>query len=64
MEAPSGSGGSAHVMPGVEIGDGAVVGSGSVVTRSLPANILAARAPLQAIRGITEKDKLRFEVRL
>jgi maltose O-acetyltransferase len=51
-------------MPGVEIGDGAVVGSGSVVTRSLPANILAARAPLQAIRGITEKDKLRFEVRL
>ncbi|WP_425266834.1 hypothetical protein [Caballeronia pedi] len=53
-------GGGVNVMPGVEIGDGTVVGAGSVVTRTLPANVLAAGVPCRVIREITAQDKLGF----
>lgn len=46
------------VLPGVEIGDGAIIGAGSVVTKSIPANTLAAGNPCRVIREITEKDKV------
>lgn len=45
-------GGGAIVCPGVTIGENTVVGAGSVVTRDLPANVLAVGNPAKAIREI------------
>lgn len=49
------------VLPGVTIGDNSVIGAGSVVTRSIPANVLAAGNPCRVIRTITEADKTKYE---
>lgn len=38
------------IMPGVDIGSGAVVGARSVVTKSLPAGVLAAGMPAKVLR--------------
>lgn len=46
------------VCPGVTIGDGCVIGAGSVVTRDIPANSFAAGVPCRVIREITEADSL------
>lgn len=47
-------GGGAILLPGISIGDGAVVGAGSVVTRDVPAGVLAAGNPCRVIRRLTE----------
>lgn len=44
------------VLPGVTIGDNCVIGAGSVVTRSIPANSFAAGNPCRVIRTLTESD--------
>ncbi len=38
------------ILPGVRIGHGAVIGAGSVVTRSVPANAIACGVPARVIR--------------
>ena len=40
------------VLPGVSIGDNTVVGAGSVVTRDLPANVVAVGSPCRVLRPI------------
>ena len=45
------------VNPGVTIGDGSVIGSGSVVTKDVPANVVAAGNPCKVLRPITEEDR-------
>ena len=45
------------VMPGVTIGDNTVVGAGSVVTKDLPANVVAVGNPCRVLRSIGEKDR-------
>jgi maltose O-acetyltransferase len=45
-------GGGAIVLPGVNIGDRAVIGAGSVVTRDLPADMFAAGNPCRVMRPI------------
>lgn len=45
------------VLPGVTIGDGTVVGAGSVVTKDLPANVLAVGTPCRVLREIGEHDR-------
>ncbi|WP_413577891.1 sugar O-acetyltransferase [Bdellovibrio sp. HCB290] len=45
-------GGNAIICPGVTIGDNSVVGAGSVVTKSLPANVLAVGNPARIIRQL------------
>lgn len=50
-----------HINPGVTIGDNAIVGSGSVVTRDIPSNVIAAGVPAQVIRGITAADRTGFK---
>lgn len=45
-------GGGAIVCPGVTIGENCVVGAGSVVTRDLPANVLAVGNPCRVIRQL------------
>jgi maltose O-acetyltransferase len=45
-------GGGVIVCPGVTIGENTVVGAGSVVTRDLPANVIAVGSPARVIREI------------
>ena len=45
------------VLPGITIGDNTVVGAGSVVTKDLPANVVAVGNPCRILREINEKDK-------
>ncbi|MCK1995152.1 sugar O-acetyltransferase [Peribacillus muralis] len=51
-------GGSVTIVPGVTIGDNSIIGAGSVVTKDIPANVIAAGVPCKVIRSITEKDKI------
>ena len=50
-----------HINQGVKIGDNTIIGSGSVVTKDIPANVIAAGVPCKVIRGITEKDKTNYK---
>ena len=45
------------VMPGVTIGDNTVIGAGSVVTKDIPANVVAVGNPCRVLRPIGERDK-------
>lgn len=45
------------VLPGITIGDGTVVGAGSVVTKDLPAGVVAVGNPCRVLRPISEKDR-------
>lgn len=45
------------VMPGVTIGDNAVIGAGSVVTKDVPAGVVAFGNPCRVYREIGERDK-------
>ncbi|MDQ8205052.1 sugar O-acetyltransferase [Pelagicoccus sp. SDUM812003] len=45
-------GGGAIVCPGVTIGENAVIGAGSVVTKDIPANVMAAGNPCRVIREL------------
>lgn len=44
------------VLPGVTIGDNSVIGAGSVVTRDIPANVVAVGVPCRVMREIGERD--------
>ncbi|MBO7450343.1 MAG: sugar O-acetyltransferase [Clostridiales bacterium] len=50
-------GGNVCVMPGVTIGNNAVIGAGSVVTKDIPDNMLAVGNPCKPVREITEADR-------
>ena len=45
-------GASATVLPGVTIGDGAIVAAGAVVTRDVPARSVAAGVPARVVRTL------------
>ena len=49
-------GGGAILCPGVTIGARSVIGAGSVVTRDIPADVLAAGNPCREIRPVSEGD--------
>ncbi len=50
-------GGNVVICPGVNIGENTVIGAGSVVTKDIPPNVIAAGNPCRVIREITEEDK-------
>ena len=45
------------VLPGVTIGDNTVIGAGSVVTKDIPANVVAVGNPCKVLREINEHDR-------
>ena len=50
-------GGNTCILPGVTISDNAVIGAGSVVTKDIPANVIAVGNPCKVVREITEADR-------
>lgn len=63
-------GAGAIVLPGVTIGDDSVIGAGSVVTKDIPAGVVAVGNPCRVLREISDRDyeyyykdrKIGFEV--
>ena len=45
------------VLPGVTIGDNSVIGAGSIVTKDIPANVVAVGNPCRVLREINERDR-------
>lgn len=50
-------GANATVLPGISIGDGAIVAAGAVVTKDVPENTVVGGVPARFIRTICEEDK-------
>ncbi len=48
----------ATILPGVTIGDGCVIGAGSVVTKSIPPNCFAAGNPCRVVRTLSKADSM------
>lgn len=51
-------GSGAIILPGVTIGKGSVIGGGSVVTKDIPANVIAVGNPCKVLREITDQDEI------
>ena len=49
-------GGHVVLLPGVSIGDNTTIGAGSVVTKNIPANVLAVGNPCRVIRPVSPKE--------
>lgn len=50
-------GGDVTILPGVTIGDNTIIGAGSVVTKDIPANVIAVGNPCRVLRPITDADR-------
>jgi len=51
-------GGNVVVCPGVTIGAGSIIGAGSVVTKDVPAGVIAAGNPARVVREIGPGDRI------
>lgn len=45
------------ICPGVTIGDGSIIGAGAVVTKDIPAGVLAVGVPCRVLRPIQPEDR-------
>jgi acetyltransferase-like isoleucine patch superfamily enzyme len=50
-------GAATQIMPGVTVGNNVVIGAGSIVTRDIPDNVVAAGVPARVIKTIEEYEK-------
>ena len=50
-------GAGAVILPGVTIGDDSVIGAGSIVTKDIPAGVVAVGNPCRVLRPIGERDR-------
>lgn len=48
------------ICPGVTIGENTVIGAGSVVTKDIPANVIAVGNPCRVLREINEQDEIYY----
>ncbi len=46
-----------QILPGVDIGSGAIIGAGSVVSKDIPEMSIAVGNPAKVIRKINEEEK-------
>ena len=46
----------------VTIGDDSVIGAGSVVTKDIPAGVVAFGVPCRVMREITDADRYRYPI--
>lgn len=53
-------GGDVKILAGVHIGDDTVIGAGSVVTKDIPAGVIAAGNPCRVIRPVTDADRTEY----
>lgn len=49
------------VLPGVTIGENSVIGAGSIVTKNIPANVVAVGSPCKVLRLINKDDKIYYD---
>ena len=49
-----------HINQGVTIGENSIIGAGSVVTKYIPPNVVAAVVPCKVLRLITDNDRTGF----
>ena len=52
------AGANSVICGGVTIGEGSVIGAGSVVTKSIPANVVAVGNPCRVLREVREEDRI------
>lgn len=50
------------IMPGVTIGEGAIVGAGSLVTKDIPAWTIALGRPAKVVREINKRDNEHIDI--
>ena len=50
-------GAGAVILPGVTIGDDSVIGAGSIVTKDIPAGVVAVGNPCRVLRPICDRDR-------
>lgn len=50
-------GGNVVILPGVTIGEGAVIAAGSIVNRDIPPRVVAGGNPCRVLRPLTEADR-------
>lgn len=50
-------GSGAIILPGVTIGDHSIIGAGSIVTKDIPANVIAVGNPCRVLREIDDRDR-------
>ena len=48
------------ILPGVHIGENSVIGAGSIVTKDIPADVVAVGNPCRILRHISEKDDIYY----
>jgi len=51
-------GANSTVCAGVTIGKGSIIGAGSVVTKDIPAGVIAVGSPCRVVRPITQEDRI------
>ena len=54
-------GANSTILAGVHIGDGSIIGAGSVVTTDIPENVIAVGVPCKVLRNITEEDRMNLK---
>ena len=52
---------SPDISQGVTVGEGSIIGAGSVITKDIPPNVIAAGNPCRVIREISKEDKRYWE---
>lgn len=56
-------GGNSVLLPGVSVGEGSIVAAGSIVTKDIPAGVIAGGNPCRVIRPLSDRDRETWEAK-